>query len=1512
MDTANRRTLDQMSDESEHFETEFDRLVANELDDAERLALIGNITHWLRVCVAHGRYIAPASADRRALRSLLERWNSRLRDLGVYNQDTDKPADFDPQAGFVLAGVCPYPGLEPYTQTERTSFFGREGAVADCVKHLDQPGNRILLIIGASGSGKSSLAMAGVLPALAERHGGWLFAPRVTPGLQPMRKLAAAVAGAIDRADLEGEISRALRANPAAARATIARLCGDRPLVLFVDQFEELLTMARDGAEQAAVAEIIETITAPDPPSTAFACRVLLTMRTDHLARFENNHRLKGLYTRLVGERNQNYLSPIGFDDIKRAIKGPADAVGLRFMPTTLIDKLASQTAHLSNGLPLLQYALRRLWDTRPVNAEREPLDLITEEMVDRLPDVERALGAVADGIFATFSRLQRQICERLLLELVLLDDSFEEPLRRRRVEAELVEVLESRFVVPTDIEHVIGTFVTAGLLRRFGDGPNRRLEIAHEALLRHWDQIYRLLTGADVKERLHLVKQINREAGDWAGHGQSADYLNLKGERLARAIDYSQDGWLAEAQAAAYVEACFAHQETQRIKEEQAREEEQRADHARELALAAEAELDLNAQRSLLLAIEAVTTLDGEVLPEVESALRSAVRASRVTCLVKAYGLSLFTAAAFTLDGTMLVLGDAEGGVTFWDIASGRQHGAMFPHVDAVKGIAFSPDGKCLATGSTDGRVVISDFTGKALHVLTGHADGVTGLAFSRPDGRFLVTGSEDASVRLWDVATGAPIGEPLYGHASGIKALAFGRDHRQLVTAGNNGSVVLWDALRGTIVYSFEVGTLFDIDLSADGSLLAIATSNNVEIWDLATRSRRWTLSGHTNSIVQVRFSPDRRYVASAGYDSMVCVWRLPGAADGPEEPVEMAVRLRPDPTLDSRPGFITALAFGPKSDSVAAASLGGTATVWNIAGGGELLTLPAFDRAVARVAFSADGERIAATDRSQRPFLARTVSGGVWENPFQGEHQRGHAIAFGSTGVFAMAAGKDVLVAIPGATSPLRLSGHFGEINDIAFSPDGTRALSGSDDGTAMVWELPSGNRLGTLEGHQTGGVTTVAWSGDGRTLATGGEDKKIILWRADTFDETQRLENHVLGILDLAFTPDSTGLASGSKDKTARVWDVASGEQLAVFNVHTDVVYAVAMHGDRLATAADDGIRLWNLKTRAPIPVFPTRSQGARSLAFSGDGRYLAAGARDGVVRVYAMRRSELLELARKHVHRAWTRDELQWFLHRDEGPQTAWDRLDAALARYAAFDIKAAEEQVAAARAADGADREAIDAEVAVRLPTFLVWGAGKTVVDPESEGGEETNRIALEGLVAAARRLESGGFDPHSHWLALLQYRQIKQARELAREGEVDRSIELFTSARDQGWSMMNDPARVAVHLRTVSTLFGDRAPARTPEEQQALASSMDEALEQFPELRPGHRVAANFHAGRGEYEEAEKHYLEEARGKEHSATPLVLASNLALEQVDKGNPRVKPSLRMSSSIGRLVARMSP
>ena len=582
------KTLGEFSGDSNAFEARFDALRYGKAGDSETSPPIEELLAWLRTCVAHGRYLPVRSPEREALQGLVDYWTTRLLRLGqALPDDIERLADFEPTAGIALEAECPYPGLDPYTDKQRSSFFGRESLVASYIAHLEDPTKRILLIIGASGSGKSSLVLAGVIPKLEESHrSAWLFAPRFTPGDHPVASLSAAVAQAVGQLRLAPEMERSIAARPADAPSELATLCQGKPLLLVVDQFEELFTLCRDASEQKAFGDLLCALSEPDSTAGDFACRILLTLRTDHLARLETSDVLKPLHTRLLGQGNERYLSAIGFLEIKRAIAEPAKRVGLRFCPTALIDQLASQTAGLANGLPLLQFALRRLWDTRPENDHGEPLDLISEEQVKALPDVQRALGTVADGIFQQFTPAQRRICERMLLELVVLDENFEEPLRRRRNEAELARVLETRLpAAGTDVDTVIERFVKAGLLRRFGEGSQTQIEVAHEALLRHWEHINRLVTGERVKERLHLVKQVGREAAEWVSRGKTEGYLNLRGERLERAFEYANDGWLAEFESTEYVEASDAREKAEKVKEAQAKAAKLRAEEAEKAA---------------------------------------------------------------------------------------------------------------------------------------------------------------------------------------------------------------------------------------------------------------------------------------------------------------------------------------------------------------------------------------------------------------------------------------------------------------------------------------------------------------------------------------------------------------------------------------------------------------------------------------------------------------------------------------------------------------------------------------------------------------------------------------------------------------------------------------------------------------------------------------------------------------------------------------------------------------
>ncbi|MGR8998549.1 MAG: nSTAND1 domain-containing NTPase, partial [Gammaproteobacteria bacterium] len=341
------------------------------------------------------------------------------------------------------------------------------------------------------------------------------------------------------------------------------------------------------------------------------ACRILLTLRTDHLARFETSPSLRGLYHLVSSNQNTKQLAAMDFANIHQAIEIPAKKIGLRFLPPTIIDALASQTASLVDGLPLLQFSLQRLWEDRPLiplgidekgNEIQGPphplprLDFINEESFKKLPDVQSALGKVAEDLFRLFDKEKQKLCERLMLELVLLDENFEQPLRRRRSKEELFEILLQRWPQKA-VNEVINVFVKQGLLRYCGEA--QQLEVAHEAMFRNWPTFREWISGEEAKTRLHAVKLIGREALDWRRHENSQDYLKLSGEPLKSAQDYVKDCWLVDKDSTDYINACYEQERKIVEQAKQAKQAEKLAQKAEVAQIQAKiAEANAKAQK--------------------------------------------------------------------------------------------------------------------------------------------------------------------------------------------------------------------------------------------------------------------------------------------------------------------------------------------------------------------------------------------------------------------------------------------------------------------------------------------------------------------------------------------------------------------------------------------------------------------------------------------------------------------------------------------------------------------------------------------------------------------------------------------------------------------------------------------------------------------------------------------------------------------------------------------------
>lgn len=603
-------------------------------------------------------------------------------------------------------------------------------------------------------------------------------------------------------------------------------------------------------------------------------------------------------------------------------------------------------------------------------------------------------------------------------------------------------------------------------------------------------------------------------------------------------------------------------------------------------------------------------------------------------------------------------------------DLLTLRVHSGLQPNP-----LAYSRDGSRLATPGEDGSVTIRDSTtGHPVQALRGHVGGVYSVAFS-PNGTRLATAGQDGTFQLWDLATGKPLypaPPKVLGEAVGV---AFSPDGKRIVTCSGTfweidgraeptGGLVIRDAANGSAILALRghAGTVHQAAFSPDGNRLVSAGGDGaVKIWDTTTGAVVQDLKGHSGVVMSVAFSPDGRLVASAGLDGMLRVW---DAAKG-----TALVTLR---ELDER--YLT-IAFSPDGKRIAAAGRSWAVTVWAAQTGERLLTFRGQDREVTAVSFSPDGKRIAAAgfggvvkiwdaSRRQRALSVKEQAGPVvavaldpqgrrlatleqggqvrlWETATGKEAPIPNAafgpsasLAFGPDGrSIAMGGRESGSVTIrDAATGQLQqtLRGHQGSVTVVAFSPDRRSLASGGDDGLVTLWDLATGKPRASYPGASQA-ITGLAFSPDGRVLAasTGnramiGDRGEVVVRALATGKVLLTLRGHDGGISDLAYSPDGRSLATASWDRTVRVWDADTGQQVHTFEIRGLIVWAVAFSPDGRRLLAADNIgrmTLWDAESGQEVLNLRAHTDRIYDLAFSGDGRLLASASRDATARVW---------------------------------------------------------------------------------------------------------------------------------------------------------------------------------------------------------------------------------------------------------------------------------------------------
>jgi len=851
------------------------------------------------------------------------------------------PADVRPPATLSTEIRNPYKGLRPFLEPDAADFFGREALVSELVGRLveQEDGSRFLGVVGPSGSGKSSLVCAGLLPALragAVAGSDRWFLLEMHPGTHPFEELASALMRIA--VDPPVTLIERLEGDPLGlVSAAEEVLPPDSELFVVIDQFEEVFTLVEDEDVRARFLGIV-LAAATEPTSRV---RIVCTLRADF---YDRPLAYAGL-AELVKSRTVA-VTPLLPEELQRAVVAPAEGVSLRIDPALVAD-LVADVATQPGALPLLQYALTELFDQRDGST-------LTLDGYRRIGGVSGALSRRAEALYRRLNGSGREATRQLFLRLITVGREGGDDTRRRVLRSELTSLqvdLEA-------LDAVIDTFGARRLLSFDRDPATRgpTVEVAHEALLTEWSRLRGWIEAAREDVRTH--RRLAAAARDWTDSGRDPSFV-LRGTHLARFEAWAASSGLAlTAGEHDYLEAGLAQRNADRVEEDsrKAREaalerrsarrlrglvavfaaaaliattltvvatdqrgraqREARIASARELAAGSVANLEVDPELSVLLAIEAVEatrSAEGTVLREAEEALHRAVVASRLELEVPGVGGLL----AWSPRGVFVTEGPENSGlIDIRDSETGESVLSFQGHDGDMNDVAFSPDGSRLASTGDDGKLNVWDpSTGRLLSSLSADGDA-WGPSFSA-DGSLVSAAwfKDDALVRIVDLSTDRVVSTI---PEDGAIDTALSPDGKHVAVGKLYGEVgAVFDVSTGEEAFAlagpnccYHPGSR-GVSWSPDGRLVAASSEGTARVWDAETGTLRYTLLGHTGSVFSVAWSPDSSRLVTGSSDGTAKVWEI--GSEGVRERWSLSAQ-------ETKSGIV-GVAFSPDGSRVSA---------------------------------------------------------------------------------------------------------------------------------------------------------------------------------------------------------------------------------------------------------------------------------------------------------------------------------------------------------------------------------------------------------------------------------------------------------------------------------------------------------------------------------------------------------------------------------------------------------------
>jgi WD40 repeat protein len=1140
-----------------------------------------------------------------------------------------KRAGLDPSTFPLTPGRKIYPGLAPLDTDDAAVFFGRDADIArgiETLRQMRERGQSLLAILAASGAGKSSFLRAGLWPRLQRSDREFLILPVLRPGVDALNGEQGLVAGlhraaetlglkrnlADWRAQIEsGDFAGALSVLHTAARTGMLAVDAPQPAsasqtppsqrhaslppipVLPIDQAEELF--GAQGGEPAW--RLLDLLGAALREGQLIA---VLAIRSDRYGDLQTAQALAGL------EQRPFSLPPIADGVLKDVIEGPAQrdraehgANGLSIDPQ-LTDRLLRDWAD-ADGLPLLAFTLRRLLDDYGSDGrlnledyERSgQLQGALEAAITRAMQAATAAGSLPEDAQAR----EALIRSSFVPWLVSIDPQSQQAQRR----------IAKRNALPAASQDLIGRLIDARLLTC--DRPqdsDASVEVAHEAILRHWPLLDRII--GQEREALIVLNEVKRDAEGWQASKKSEDALESEDALLHRGdrLHLAEQHLVREDFQSAlgddgrrYLAACRAR-EANEIEDRRIQQEREEAQISKTRKLQRRATV-------FLAVVVTVIVIAGVFLMRVQKTTNQASADVLASLASQAFDrLEYDRAVRFALAGvrksdvTLQAIDTSKADIQLQRAGYRSSLRAILKYEEDVRSVGISPDGRRFLTVSGNFARLWDAASGKILTTMQ-HDGSVLGAAFSA-DGRRIVTTSRDYTTRLWETGSETPLAtmrdDELYD------SVALSADGRYIVTVSGYAAH-LWEAGAVTALATMRhEGTVRSAAFSSDGRHIVTASwDDTARLWQTGSEKPLATMR-HGLRVHSAAFSPDGRRIVTASDENTVRLWET-----GDETPV---ATLRHD-------NSVLGAAFSPDGRRIVTASYDRTARLWD-ADSGQTLATMWNDQPVFSAAFSADGRRIvtASVDNTARLWEAGS------ETPLATirHDETVNGIAISTDGRrMVTASGNNTRFWEISAVTPLATMRHDREVIGAALSADGHRIVTASSDNTARIWEAGSETPLATMRLNRK--IISAAISAHGRRIVTASSDNTARLWEAGTETALATMRHDGDGwVVSTAFSPDGHRIVTASWDKTARLWEAGSETPLATMQHDGEVVSAAfSPDGSRIVTASSDKTaRLWEAGSETPLATMQHDGEVV-SAAFSPDGRRIVTASSDRTARLW---------------------------------------------------------------------------------------------------------------------------------------------------------------------------------------------------------------------------------------------------------------------------------------------------